>query len=60
MTKHERALLKEIIYYIEQLDRQMMLGAGAGFQEVMGEQRKCCVMCGHCPSALAQKLKELK
>jgi hypothetical protein len=59
MTKHERALLKEIIYYIEQLDRQMRLGAGAGLQEVSGEMRECCVMCGHCPSAMAEKLKEL-
>jgi hypothetical protein len=59
MTKHEKALVTEIIYYIVELDRQMILGAGAGLQEVMGEMRKCCVMCGHCPSALAKKLKEL-
>jgi hypothetical protein len=59
MTTLERSVLNEMLYWIEQLDREMMCGAGAGLQEVDGEMRKCCVMCGHCPSALADRLRKL-
>jgi hypothetical protein len=52
--------IDEMIYWLEAAQKQFQRGIGSTEQEIMGKKRFCCVICGHCPEAEAELLKEIR
>lgn len=52
--------LDELIYHLDTMQTQMQHGIGTNEQQVMGKDRLCCVMCGYCPEAIADWLREIR
>lgn len=53
--------LDEAIYWLEKQDKLYSTNPILfNTQDVMGEERLCCSVCGHCPAAEAGMLREIR
>lgn len=52
--------LSVLISELEAFERSMSWKMNGYEQEVMGKKHFCCLICGHCPAALIERLKQIK
>lgn len=51
--------LSILISELEGVEKSLRWGVAGHEQEVLGEMRLSCIMCGYCPAALVARLKEI-
>lgn len=56
MNKLEKEL-RILIAELEPIERSLIWPMAGYEQEVLGNKRFCCKVCGHCPAALIERLK---
>lgn len=52
--------LAEMIYDTERMVKLFQYRSATTWQQIRGEERSCCSMCGFCPDVLLQELKRMR